>query len=669
MTMTSEWVSVGHPDKTCDMIASCLLDRYLERDPKARYAMEVQAKDNHVTLGGEVTSAYEMHPDELKRHVRDAICGIGYTPEYAARWGKGNCIDPDALDIVAHIGQQSPQIAQGVDDGGWGDQGIFWGMATGTGATGYMPLDHTIAKRLGMALYEEALKGELPIGLDIKTQVTVADGRVTEVVVAAPCKAEAEQKALRANIIAWLADEYGDVFAVAADRIVVNGTGAYVRHSSAGDCGTTGRKLAVDFYGGNARIGGGCVDGETEYLAPDGWHKIKDYCGGPVGQVDEDFNLSFVTPKDYIKTWHDEVYEIATQKTLSMVLSGNHNIYYKTSKGNFVKKSASELVAASEKTAKGHHAEIPRFFYFGFSDGIKRPNAALNRLKVAHCADGTVLRGGTQTARFNGRIRVKKQRKAEALRNIFAEAGVTWIERDYKDGYATFCYHLDNTSKLLCEQFVNPDRTTAELLASEVLKWDGSERYQEYRTTKKRDADFMQFIMSGVSGDSYSICINKAHSFGKSDCYIVRKTKVKYTSPFRKGGMASVDRREPQMMYCFTVDTGLLLLRRRNYIFVTGNSPWGKDPSKADVTLNVYARHLALEMQSKVGGTVYCAIHCCIGRREIGIAYYDAHMNEITRTSLDLPASGIVDMLDLRRPVWAYKCAHGLFAVPDVAIQ
>lgn len=355
MTQTSEYCSLGHPDRTADEIVSFLLDRYLERDPNSRVALECQIKDNYVTLGGEVTSAYAMGEDELKRHVRDAICGIGYTPEYAARWGKDNCIDPDALDVVAHIGQQSPQIAQGVDADGWGDQGIFWGMATGTEATGYMPLDHTIARRIGMWLYEAAYKSEFSIGLDIKTQVTVADGRVTEVVVAAPCKTEAEQKALRANILAWLADEYGDVFAAAANRIVINGTGAYVRHSTAGDCGTTGRKLAVDFYGGNARIGGGC--------------------------------------------------------------------------------------------------------------------------------------------------------------------------------------------------------------------------------------------------------------------------------------------------------------------------PWGKDPSKADVTLNVYARHLALEMQAKVGGTVYCAIHCCIGRREIGIAYYDAHMNEIKRTSQDLPASEIIDMLDLRRPVWAYKCAHGLFTFPDTMIQ
>lgn len=259
MTSTSEYCALGHPDRASDFVVSYLLDRYLERDPNVRYAMECQVKDNHVTLGGEVTSEYRMGEDELKRHVRDAICAIGYTPEYARRWGADNCIDPDALDIVAHIGAQSPDISQGVDADGWGDQGIFWGMATGTEATGFMPLDHTIAKRLGMWLYEASLKGVLPIGLDIKTQVTVNDGLVNRVIVAAPTKTEADADGLREKVIDWL--EANSPYA-GTDSIIVNGTGAYVRHASAGDCGTTGRKLAVDFYGGNCRIGGGCPWGK-----------------------------------------------------------------------------------------------------------------------------------------------------------------------------------------------------------------------------------------------------------------------------------------------------------------------------------------------------------------------------------------------------------------------
>ena len=176
----------------------------------------------------------------------------------------------------------------------------------------------------------------------------------------------------------------------------------------------------------------------------------------------------------------------------------------------------------------------------------------------------------------------------------------------------------------------------------------------------------MQFVMSGVSGDSYSICVNKIHSAMRNECYAVHKTKCKYSSPFRKCGLASVKRREAQTMYCFTVDTGLLLLRRRNYVFVTGNSPWGKDPTKADVTLNVYARHLAMQMLEKVSGeTVYCAISCCIGQRGINIVYLDGHLNEIGRTQQSLPASEIIDKMGLRAPVWAFKCRNGLFAVPD----
>ena len=254
MMQTSEFVAPGHPDKIADGVVSYLLDRYLERDPNVRYAMECQIKDSHVTLGGEVTSAYMMTEDELKRHVRDAICAIGYTPEYARRWGADNCIDPDALDIVAHIGAQSPDISQGVDADGWGDQGIFWGMATGTEATGFMPLDHTIAKRLGMWLYEAALNGVLHIGLDIKTQVTVNDGLVNCVIVAAPTKTEADADGLREKVVDWL--EANSPYA-GTDSIIVNGTGAYVRHASAGDCGTTGRKLVADFYGGYSKIGGG----------------------------------------------------------------------------------------------------------------------------------------------------------------------------------------------------------------------------------------------------------------------------------------------------------------------------------------------------------------------------------------------------------------------------
>jgi len=258
MIQTSEYVSLGHPDKVADFIVSRILDGYMERDRNVRFGLECQIKDNHVCLGGEISSSFRPTDDAIRDMVREAVRDIGYTHEYAKLWGADNALDADALDIDIHVGRQSPDIAQGVNADGWGDQGIFWGMATGNAKTDFMPEDHALAKSLGLLLYGIAKRGDFGIGLDIKTQVTVDDGKVSGVVVAAPTlrpKAnEATEKILNAIQCHLGIDDGADV--------IINGTGSYVRHASQGDCGTTGRKLAVDFYGGNCRIGGGCPWGK-----------------------------------------------------------------------------------------------------------------------------------------------------------------------------------------------------------------------------------------------------------------------------------------------------------------------------------------------------------------------------------------------------------------------
>lgn len=258
--MTSEYVSVGHPDKVADYIVSYLLDRYMERDPKVRFALECQVKDSHVTLGGEVTSVAEFSDGDITGFVRDAVREVGYTAEYAARWPEGATLNADEIDVRQFIGRQSPDIAQGVDADGWGDQGIFWGMATADAAFGQMPPDHFIAKELGRRLYRLSLGGRLATGLDVKTQVSMRDGRVLQVVVAVPSM-DAEDIPKVRQIALDTVRAHSPVTAI-APQITVNGTGAYVRHASVGDCGTTGRKLAVDLYGGNCRIGGGCPWGK-----------------------------------------------------------------------------------------------------------------------------------------------------------------------------------------------------------------------------------------------------------------------------------------------------------------------------------------------------------------------------------------------------------------------
>lgn len=247
---TSEYVGLGHPDKVADYISEYILDRYVEKDKTTRFALEVQIKDNFVTLGGEVTSSCHFSEKELTAFVKQAVDAIGYTKEYQDFWGAENTICGYVLDVVCHISHQSPQISQGVNRDGWGDQGIFWGYAENNPAHNFMPQDHAMARELSKEIYDARISG-----LDIKTQITLNNkDELMNVIVAAPIKNK-EQKASVAELVATWVEKYRKT---SDCEIIVNGTGEYISHSSISDCGTTGRKLVVDFYGGNSKIGGGC---------------------------------------------------------------------------------------------------------------------------------------------------------------------------------------------------------------------------------------------------------------------------------------------------------------------------------------------------------------------------------------------------------------------------
>jgi S-adenosylmethionine synthetase len=226
MIKFSEYVSLGHPDKVADYISQYLLDRYIEHDPQTRYAVEVQIKGHQVTLGGEVSSKHHFSSQDIACFVRDAVNEIGYTREYQQRWGAENTICGDMLNVSTLISQQSPDIAQGLP--GWGDQGIFFGYASPDRSTCRMPYEHTIAKRICKHLFDSGVGG-----LDIKAQVITDDGEIKKLIVAIPLQDEADEKFVR---------DYLCGIAKRDCEIIINGTG---------------RKLAVDFYGGACRIGGG----------------------------------------------------------------------------------------------------------------------------------------------------------------------------------------------------------------------------------------------------------------------------------------------------------------------------------------------------------------------------------------------------------------------------
>lgn len=241
MIRTAEFVSLGHPDKTADYITSYLLDRLIEQDKSVKYGVEVLIKGNTVALGGEVMGHVDF--ENLDTYVKDALREIGYTERYAKIWDK-YAIDINKIKVINLIGVQSPEINQGVERNGWGDQGVFVGYACK--GPGMIPKELYIARALNNALYKKALSSDV-LGLDIKTQITLDNlGNIETAIVAIPMLKHV-------NLEKFIIETLGEK----PTNLIINGTGAYTYHSAIADAGITGRKLACDFYSTACPIGGG----------------------------------------------------------------------------------------------------------------------------------------------------------------------------------------------------------------------------------------------------------------------------------------------------------------------------------------------------------------------------------------------------------------------------
>jgi S-adenosylmethionine synthetase len=242
MLKTAEAVSLGHPDKIADYISSYILDRMIEMDAAVKYAVEVMVKDNTVVLGGEITGNVDL--SNIDKFVKSALREIGYDERYAEIWGDF-AININKIHVINMIGIQSPDINRGVENDGWGDQGVFVGYAC-RGNPELINMELHLARKLNRVLYDYARRSD-NLGLDIKTQITIDEsGHIKTAIVAIPMRSPQD---IRQIVI----DTLGQV----PENIIINGTGIYTYHSSVADCGITGRKLACDFYSTAAPIGGG----------------------------------------------------------------------------------------------------------------------------------------------------------------------------------------------------------------------------------------------------------------------------------------------------------------------------------------------------------------------------------------------------------------------------
>jgi len=262
---TSESVTEGHPDKVCDQISDAVLDAVLSQDTKGRVACETFITVGLVVVGGEITTSCWVDVQGL---VRDLIRDIGYTD---AKYG----FNYATCGILNAIGRQSGDIAQGVDTGGAGDQGLMVGYACDE-TPELMPMPITLAHKLTRRLAEVRRKDVLPyLGPDGKSQVTVEyregkPARIDTVVISSQHtedilnrKGDRITTAARDEIIekvglAVLPKKLID----AKTRFLVNPTGKFVIGGPQSDTGMTGRKIIVDTYGGWAPHGGGAFSGK-----------------------------------------------------------------------------------------------------------------------------------------------------------------------------------------------------------------------------------------------------------------------------------------------------------------------------------------------------------------------------------------------------------------------
>jgi len=313
-----------------------------------------------------------------------------------------------------------------------------------------------------------------------------------------------------------------------------------------------------------------CVDAKTEYFDGISWRKITDYNGGKVLQYNADASAKLVTPTRYINAplGEEKFYKIQNSYgTWSQVYTQNHDLVYTTSKGNLGKKKMIDVYNAHYNNASGFQGDFISAFTYG---SLNLPSESYIRLALAISADGS-------KARNKWRIKLKKERKIKRLRALILNAGYDLDERVYANGNSNFYLPLEAGFKVIPDAWLNFSQQLKDVIIDEIFNWDGCDK--RYFSTIRENAEKVQFIFNSAGYKTLWYTDSRPDGDGnRSDCYSITLSPVKYTSiginknneQYRDKMIAEYTEHNGKK-YCFTVPSGMLVLRRDNHIFITGN--------------------------------------------------------------------------------------------------
>ncbi|MDS7057181.1 AAA family ATPase [Klebsiella pneumoniae] len=311
-----------------------------------------------------------------------------------------------------------------------------------------------------------------------------------------------------------------------------------------------------------------CVDSETEFFNGKEWKKISKYDNDDVLQFNDDFTASLVKPIRYIKEKTDKLYQMSNSYgAWKQVMSSDHDVVYLTSKKKLAKKKFSDVMDSHFNNKHGFQGKILNSFKY---DGDLELDENKLRLMIAISADGSL-------AREQWRIRVKKKRKIERIRMLIKAVGLDVDERIYsgenEKGFVNFYVPKEYGLREFPFEFINLSKKCKEIFIDELLKWDGYKNC--YYSTIKHNIDIAQFIISSCDMKA-NIRVDERED--RNTCYRLEISSTKYSTvdvnknnEHKRNEMFKEYKGHDGYKYCFTVDSGMLVLRRDNKIFITGN--------------------------------------------------------------------------------------------------